>query len=88
MTTNELAPEKRIAANLSIPESPPVHPEEALNNAEPDETLGYLPRTRLLLEGFDPEEITAEFLLGIHDLGDEYGLPVQSISVRRDWGDQ
>jgi hypothetical protein len=83
MSTNELPPEKRIAANLPIPESPPVHPEEALNNAEPDETLGYPPQTRLLLEGFDPEEITAEFLLGILDLGDEHGLAVESISVGR-----
>jgi hypothetical protein len=81
MSTNELPPEKRIAANLPIPESPPVHPEEALNSPGPVETLGYPPRTRLLLEGFDPEEITAEFLLDIHDLGDDHGLPLDSISV-------
>jgi hypothetical protein len=81
MPTNELPPEKRIATTLPIPESPPVHPEEALNTSNPDEILGYPPRTRLLLEGFDPEEITAEFLVAIHNLGDEHGLPVDSISV-------
>jgi hypothetical protein len=83
MSTNELPVEKRIAANLSIPESPPVHPEEDLNNSEPDEIRGYPPRTRLLLEGFDPDEITTDFLVAIHDLGDGYDLQVDSISVGR-----
>jgi hypothetical protein len=81
MTTDELPPKKRIAANLPVPEYPPVHPEEALNTSDPDEILGYPPRTRLLLEGFDPDKITVEFLVAIHDLGDEHGLPVDSISV-------
>jgi hypothetical protein len=81
MPTNELPPEKRIAANLPIPEYPPVHPEEDLNSSDPDEIRGYPPQTRLLLEGFDPGEVTTDFLVAIHDLGDDHDLPVDSISV-------
>jgi hypothetical protein len=56
------SPEKRIAANLPIPEYPPIHPEEDPNSS-------------------DPDEIPVDFLVAIHDLGDEHDLHVESISV-------
>ena len=83
MSTNELPVEKRIAANLPIPEHPPVPSPEKLENPDPGEIIGYPPRTRLLLEGPDREEITVEFLVGIHDLTDGCGLSLDGISVSR-----
>ena len=77
MTTDTLPLEKCIA------DEPPVHPEETLNNPCLTSLLEHPPQTRLLLEGFDPEEITANFLVTIHDLADERGLALDSISVDR-----
>lgn len=87
MSTNEPNAEKRIANDqpipddLPIPESPPVHPERLLNDSTPDAIYGEPPRTRLFLEGFNSGEVTAEFLLDLHDLADEHDLALDGISV-------
>lgn len=80
MSTNELAPKKRIADDL-IPDHPPVPDPETLAYPDLIPAIEEPPHTRLLLEGFDPDEITVEFLLDLHDLGDVHGLAVESISV-------
>jgi hypothetical protein len=74
--------EKCTADELTIPEDPPVHPEQMLNDCEPD-TDDHPPQTRLLLTGLDREEITADFLVAVHDLADDHDLHVESISVGR-----
>lgn len=89
MSTNERPHEKRTANELTIPEDPPVHPEPMLNDYEPDSDPDHLPQTRLLITGFSRKEITADFVVTIHDLADDHDLLVESISVgqpdRTDW---
>lgn len=85
MSTNEPPTEKRIAEDLIdpdfLPEERPVHPERLLNDSRPDVVYGVPPRTKLWLEGFNSDEVTADFLLDLHDLAEDHGLPHQSISV-------
>ena len=78
MTTNELAPEKRIAAE------PPVPTPESLAFSKPDKVLGEPPSMRLLLEGIESEALSPAFLVGVMDAADEHDLSVDGISIRRD----
>ena len=75
MTTEELTSEKCIA------DEPPVPAPETLEFPGPDEILSESPSTSLLLEGFAPGEITANFLVDVHRVADEHGLSAEGISV-------
>lgn len=43
-----------------------------------------MPDTHLLLEGVDPDDVTAAFLAELSDVADVHGLAVEGISVLRD----
>ena len=43
--------------------------------------MGKPPQTRLLLTGFEPAEITEDFLLGMYDFSEADDLGLQDISI-------
>lgn len=81
MTRNERTSEGRIAND------PPVPPRKT--RTRPDTTeVHEPPSTELLIEGFEPDELTPGFLRRLKDLADDHGLPVETISVDHpEWDD-
>jgi hypothetical protein len=77
MTSNELAPEKCIA------DDPPVPSLAELESSDNVVLIGDPPSMRLLFEGLRHHEITAEFLVDLHQVADDHHLNVDGISVRQ-----
>ena len=78
MTTDELAVEKRIAAE------PPVPSPETLVFPDPVPVLNYPPSARLLFEGVESEALSPAFLSDVMDAADEHDLSLDGISILHD----